>query len=101
VQISDEIWMSFRVGLAGTPVNIALGELVTRAVGRQQRRDASDDDGLHLALEDARALAGELKDLIARLEAASGARATPTPSDRPVEAGTPIADGPQTRLQGV
>jgi hypothetical protein len=34
VQVSDQVWAAFRAGLRTTPGNVALGELVTREVGR-------------------------------------------------------------------
>jgi hypothetical protein len=68
VQASDEVWATFRAGLRTTPVNVALGELVRREVGRKARRSANDPDGIRLALADAREVANELASLIARLE---------------------------------
>ncbi|HME04852.1 MAG TPA: hypothetical protein VKG38_17650 [Solirubrobacteraceae bacterium] len=66
VQVSDEVWSAFRASLGATPVNVALGELVRREVG--MRRTASDEQGVRLAVEDARAVAGELQEMIARLD---------------------------------
>jgi len=68
VQVSDEVWSAFRAGLGATPVSVALGELVRHEVGRRERRTASDEQGVRLALDDARVLAGELQEMIARLE---------------------------------
>jgi hypothetical protein len=68
VQVSDAVWSAFRAGLGTTPVNVALGELVRREVGRKARRSAKDADGIRLALEDARQVVNELSSLIARLE---------------------------------
>ena len=68
VQVSDEVWTAFRASLGATPVSVALGELVTREVGRRERRAASDEQGVRLAVEDARAVAEELQEMIARLE---------------------------------
>jgi hypothetical protein len=68
VQVSDEVWAAFRVGLRTTPVNVALGELVRREVGRKARRSARDAGGIEVALADAREVADELSSLIARLE---------------------------------
>ena len=92
VQVSDEVWSAFRVGLGPTPVSIALGELVEREVGRQRRRSAGDPESARLAIEDARSVAQELASLIDRLEPvtqptrdeARGAAAarTPTTNDR-------------------
>jgi hypothetical protein len=72
VQVSDEVWASYRAGLGVTPVNVALGELVEREVGRQRRRSARDLGDARLALEDARSLAEELEALITRLERVTG-----------------------------
>jgi hypothetical protein len=75
VQVSDDVWSAFRASLGATPVSIALGELVRREVGRHERRTASDEQGVRLAVEDARAVADELKEMIVRLEGqASSAR---------------------------
>ena len=68
VQVSDEVWSAFRASLGATPVSVALGELVRREVGRRERRTASDEQGVRLAVEDARAVADELQEMIARLE---------------------------------
>lgn len=68
VQVSDEIWSAFRASLGATPVSVALGELVRREVGRGERRTASDEQGVRLAVEDARAVADELQEMIARLD---------------------------------
>ncbi len=73
VQVSDEVWAAYRASLGGTPVSVALGELVRRQVGRTSRRCASDAEGARLALEDAHRLSDELASLIARLERAAGA----------------------------
>jgi hypothetical protein len=92
VQVSDEVWSAFRVGLGPTPVSIALGELVEREVGRQRRRSAGDPETARLAIEDARSVAQELASLIDRFEpmtepvrdegrGAAAARA-PTKNDR-------------------
>jgi hypothetical protein len=68
VQVSDEVWSAFRANLGSTPVNVALGELVRRDVGRRERRTASDEQGIRLAVQDARAVADELQGMIVRLE---------------------------------
>jgi hypothetical protein len=68
VQVSDEVWAAFRAGLGTTPVNVALGELVRREVGRKARRSANDAGGIQVALADAREVADELTSLIARFE---------------------------------
>jgi len=71
VQVNDEVWAAFRAGLGMTPVNVALGELVRREVGRRARRSANDAGGIQVALADAREVADELTSLIARLERAA------------------------------
>ena len=84
VQVSDEVWATYRASLGPTPVSVALGKLVTREVGRAARRSASDADGARLALEDARRLSDELASLIARLERTTG------PSPAPSVQGAPL-----------
>jgi len=69
VQVSDETWSAFRVGLGATPVSVALGRLVEREVASHRRRLASDADGVRAAVEDAQVVADELARLISRLEA--------------------------------
>jgi hypothetical protein len=73
VQASDETWAAFRAQLGVTPVSVALGRLVEREVARTARSSASDAEGVRVALEDAREVAGELAALIARLEPLAGA----------------------------
>ncbi|MGA2007834.1 MAG: hypothetical protein ABSD82_14370 [Solirubrobacteraceae bacterium] len=73
VQASDETWAAFRAQLGVTPVSVALGRLVEREVARTARSSASDPEGVRVALEDAREVAGELAALIARLEPLAGA----------------------------
>ena len=68
VQASDETWAAFRAQLGVTPVSVALGRLVEREVARTARTLAGDAEGVRVALEDAREVAGELAALIARLE---------------------------------
>jgi hypothetical protein len=68
VQVSDEVWSAFRASLGTTAVSVALGELVRREVGRRERRMASDEQAIRLAVEDARAVADELQKMIARLD---------------------------------
>jgi len=80
VQVSDDVWAKFRTGLGVTPVNVALGELVEREVGRQHRRAASDVEGARLALEDARSVTQELETLTARLEGIVDGRPRSTPA---------------------
>jgi hypothetical protein len=71
VQVSDETWAAYRVALGATPVSVALGQLIEREVASHRRRTALDADGVRDAVRDARALAGELESLIARLEHAA------------------------------
>ncbi len=73
VQVSDETWSAFRAGLGSTPVSVELGRLVEREVGRRQRRSILDPDGVRAAVQEARSVAGELAELIARCEHAYGA----------------------------
>ncbi len=80
VQVSDEAWNAFRANLGATPVNVALGDLVRREVGRRERRGASDERGVRLAVEDARAVAEELQEMIARLEARTSTRTGSAPA---------------------
>lgn len=68
VQVSDEVWASFRAALGVTPVNVALGNLVEREVSRQRRRSTDDVEGARLAIEDARSTAKGLEELAMRLE---------------------------------
>jgi hypothetical protein len=78
VQVSDDVWSAFRANLGATPVNVALGELVRREVGRRERRTASDEQGVRLAVADARAVADELQEMIARLDEATSSRLGPS-----------------------
>jgi hypothetical protein len=78
VQVSDEVWTAFRASLGATPVSVALGELVRREVGRRERRTASDEQGVRLAVQDARAVADELQEMIARLDEGTSSRLGPT-----------------------
>lgn len=68
VQISDVTWAAYRAGLGTTPVGVALGRLVEREVASHRRRTSLDADGVREAVQEARAVAGELETLIARLE---------------------------------
>jgi hypothetical protein len=81
VQVNDEVWTAFRAGLGMTPVNVALGELVRREVGRKARRSANDAGATQVALEHAREVAEELTSLIARLERAA-AHDLPSPGSK-------------------
>jgi hypothetical protein len=74
VQVSDDVWAAFRASLGATPVSAALGELVRREVGRSERRTASDEQAIRLAVEDARAVAEELHEMISRLDAETPTR---------------------------
>jgi hypothetical protein len=86
VQVSDEVWASYRAGLGVTPVNVALGKLVEREVGRQRRRAADDVQAARLGLEDARSVAEEIEMLITRLEQVTGGRPVANSSrDEPPE----------------
>ncbi len=78
VQVSDDVWNAFRASLGATPVSVALGELVRREVGRRERRTAGDEQGVRLAVEDARAVAAELQEMIARLDDGASSRLGPT-----------------------
>jgi hypothetical protein len=75
VQVSDETWAAYRVALGATPVSVALGQLIEREVASHRRRTALDADGVRDAVRDARAVAGELERLVARLEDAAGGAA--------------------------
>src|SRR5438046_7212563 len=100
VQVSDEAWASFRAGLGATPVNVALGELVEREVGRQRRRSAGDVEGARLALEDARSVAEELAALVARLERIAGVYDEAVCSGSPVRQSAADRAGAQSPLEG-
>ncbi len=63
-------------------MSVALGELVEREVARHRRRTAVDANGIHEAVEDARAVAEELAALISRLE--------PTKEPARCDAGGPV-----------
>jgi hypothetical protein len=94
VQVSDEVWATYRASLGTIPASVALGKLVRRKVGRAARRSASDADGVRLALEDARQLSDELASLIARLERATGLSPVPSVERAPVSESEPHwADG--------
>jgi hypothetical protein len=87
VRVSDDVWAAFRAGLGTTPVNIALGEMLRRDVGRKARRSANDADGIRVALADAPEVSDELASLIARLERAAAneprSRDNKSPSRQP------------------
>jgi hypothetical protein len=89
VQVSDEVWVAYRVSLGAIPVSVALGELVRREVGRAARRSARDADGARLALEDARQLSDELAALITRLERATGPGAVLSGEPQPLSQSEP------------
>ena len=84
VQVRDEVWTAFRLGLGPKPVSVGLGELVEREVGRQRRRSAGDAETARLALDDARSLTDDLNKLTARLEKLVGPE--PTTASQPSEA---------------
>ena len=71
VHVSDAVWSEFRAD-ATTPLNLRLGELVTREVDRSRsrrlREGRLDDAELIEALERARELHADLAALVARLE---------------------------------
>lgn len=73
VQVSDETWTAFRLAIGTTPVSVALGRLVEREVASRRRRSAVDPDGVRGAVAEARLVADELGELIARLETVQGA----------------------------
>jgi hypothetical protein len=77
VQVNDDTWAAYRAGLGTTPVSVALGRLVEREVANHRRRAALDADGVREAVREARSVAGELENLIWRLEHA--------PADGPVQ----------------
>jgi hypothetical protein len=54
---------------------------VEREVGRQRRRTSSDPDGVRLAVDDARAVADDLRALITRLERPQADVRSGEPSD--------------------
>ena len=76
VHVSDEIWAAYRASLGTTPVSVAIGRLVEHEVASHRRRTALDADGVREAVREAKCVAGELEDLIGRLERA--------PADSPV-----------------
>ncbi|MGH2989278.1 MAG: hypothetical protein ACRDMA_05330 [Solirubrobacterales bacterium] len=71
VHVSDAVWAEFR-SAASTPLNLRLGELVTREVDRHRscrlREGQLDDAELVEALERARDLHADLAAVVARLE---------------------------------
>jgi hypothetical protein len=71
IQVSDETWAAYRVLLGGTPVSVALGQLIQREVAAHRRRTALDGAGVREAVHDARRVAEELQLLIGRLETAA------------------------------
>lgn len=70
VQVGPDTWAAYRASLGSTPVSVALGRLVEREVASHRRRTALDAEGVRSAVEEARQVAQELADLIARLESA-------------------------------
>jgi hypothetical protein len=71
VHVSDAVWAEFRAATA-TPLNLRLGELVTREVDRHRSRRLRDgrldDAELIETLERARELHAELAAVVDRLE---------------------------------
>jgi hypothetical protein len=68
VHVSDETWSAFRAGLGSTPASVALGRLVERDVAAVRRRNVPDAEAVDDAVQEARAIAEELAQLIGRLE---------------------------------
>lgn len=72
VHVSDAVWAEFRAAAGTTPLNLRLGELVTREVDRHRsrrlREGQLDDIELVDALERARELHADLAALVGRLE---------------------------------
>ena len=62
-------WSAFRASLGATPASVALGRLVEREVAVGRRRSAPDDVAVTAAVDEARNVAAELRDLIDRLDA--------------------------------
>jgi hypothetical protein len=87
VQVSDETWAAYRASLGSLPVSRAIGRLIEREVASHCRRTALDADGVRDAVRDARLVAGELEQMVARLERASGPEPT---GPRPVDARPPF-----------
>jgi hypothetical protein len=71
VHVSDETWSAFRAGLGSTPASVALGRLVERDVAAVRRRNVPDAEAVDDAVQEARAIAEELAQLIGRLEGRS------------------------------
>jgi hypothetical protein len=69
VQVDDVTWSAFRASLGATPASVALGKLVEREVAAARRRSAPDDTAVTAAVDEARSVAAELRDLIDRLDA--------------------------------
>lgn len=72
VLVSDAVWADFRAAAGTTPLNLRLGELVTRDVDRYRTRHLRegqlDDEELIEALGRAKDLYADLAALVARLE---------------------------------
>ena len=73
VQVDDVTWSTFRASIGATPASVALGKLVEREVAASRRRSAPDDAAVAAAVDEARGVAAELRDLIDRLDAARAA----------------------------
>jgi hypothetical protein len=66
-------WSAFRASLGATPASVALGRLVEREVAAARRRSAPDDAAVAAAVDEARSVAAELRDLIDRVDASRAA----------------------------
>jgi hypothetical protein len=86
VRVSDDVWADFRAAAGVTPLNLRLGELVTRDVDRYRsrrlREGTLDDDQLVDALERAQELHADLVALVHRLERRLERSARRRPGDR-------------------
>ena len=69
LQIDEVTYSAFKASLGATSRSVALGRLVEREVAAARRRSAPDDAAVTAAVEEARSVAGELRDLIDRLDA--------------------------------
>jgi hypothetical protein len=74
VQVNDETWAAYRASLGAVPLSRAIGRLIEREVAAHRRRTALDGDGVRDAVRDARVVASELEQMIARLQRATNDR---------------------------
>jgi hypothetical protein len=72
VQVDDVTWSAFRASLGATPASVALGRLVEREVAATRRRIDSGPAAVTAAVQEARIVAAELRDLINRLDGVPG-----------------------------